>query len=269
MLMQSIRRGAKKYRVLAIIVVALIVISLVLSFGMSGSNNDNNSVDNKAQLLAQAEYLERSIAEQEADTGAAKDYSYYSNLAGSYSSLAYAYYQLENSKSTEAYLKAAENYELALNNAPENLNETGKGLLYVDIANNYYYAGDDEKAVANYELARAIIPEEWSFASAYSVYLFNKQVYTEGMTGTREFLTDYMELVKDDADKVESAQNQLDYLQALYDSIMEYFQNLSDSTDANTDTGGEGTGSGEPDDHDHGDADNGDLTPDDGDTNQE
>ena len=250
MFMQNLRRSAKKHRGLALIIVALIVVSLVATFALGSRNQSgkNSNVDQAQQLAANIKYTEELIVTHEAQEGE-KDYSYYSSLAGYYATLASYYAESSSDKTAATGLKAAENYSLALENAPAELNDLGMAKIYINIASNYWLGEDLDNAGKNFILAIEQAPSEWEIANSYANYLF----YTQGLDPAKEYLTLYKEQVKGDTAKIEAADNLLKY----WEEFMAYLEQLTSEAQgddaANTPADGESDGTEAPGDNEDAD----------------
>ncbi|GEM_PF-2543768 len=231
MFMQNLRKATQKHRKLLIIVVVLLGASMVGTFASWNSNYDESS--SSSDSPSTAEYIkmyENLVKEKTPAEGKPVDYGTATTLAQYYKQLNTYYYTAytENqssdeklakeylTKSTNAITKAAEYYQVAIDNALPGLNNLGKAQLYANKAAALFGAGTDSQTVrANYQKAYELAPDNWDIAYSYSWFILS----TDGLEKATAFLTAYKNSLPADSSTSSTVDQAIQYYKSLYQSV--------------------------------------------------
>lgn len=175
MVMKKIRQSKTTMRVPFIIMTIVLAVGMVGSFAIWSSPNMQNNVgktktattdDQIKNLQSSITTLETSLKETP------KDYSTLTGLAESQYKLGELYFQANKQDQGRAVIaKSLENYLLAMDNAPKELNNKGQADLMVKAANAAWYAGQESTSDALYQQAMKLVPDDFSVMYQYAIYL--------------------------------------------------------------------------------------------------
>ncbi|MDR2712320.1 MAG: hypothetical protein LBB91_04305, partial [Clostridiales bacterium] len=171
MFMDSIRRGRKKYRVVLIIVVVLLVFSLVGAYAFMGGNRGNvmggGEENTIAQALQYARGMQSAVDNAKAKADEEPDYTTCSQAADTYYQQASYYAQAENPEMAKVlYDWAGYYYGKTMENAPEGLNDLGQDQIIQKQADAYTKAEKNDMVNKVYrDFARSIQPASNSAAA--------------------------------------------------------------------------------------------------------
>ncbi|MDO4580959.1 MAG: hypothetical protein Q4B96_00030 [Bacillota bacterium] len=249
MFMQKIRKSTRKHRKLLIGVIILLMIGLVGSFAVWGSNDysGGESVEDMTTVERIAAY-EQYIDEIKADAGEEMDYSTATTLASLHMTMYSLNYTAasENSSNAEAAASysvqaqveastAADYYQQALELAPDTLNDLGKAQLIAGQAEAVFYSGDAAAAEQLYIQATDLAPDDLDTNIKYANYLYS----VNGLDAAVAYLTVLRGRVSADESKVAAVDAQIEYIQGM-DEFYAMLGQDSD-TDASADEAAEGT----------------------------
>lgn len=262
MFMQKIRHATTKHRTVLIVIVALLAVGLVGSFAVWGAADSPSSTNtDNMSTMEQIELYESYIAQTLPAEGEQITYDTAGSLAGLYMALYSLYANAYNEtvvedadlgqeyhdKSIDAAAKAAEYYQLQLDNAAEDVAEYVKAGIMGDRAMALACTGDGDAAQAVFDEALALAPNNYDLATNYLSFVYQN----EGLEAAQAYAASYMEIVGEESAFYEQMQSQIDYIES-YDQAMEEFykelenlqnQNQSqDGSDADGDTNTAGDG---------------------------
>ncbi len=218
MFMESLRQGKKKHRNLMIAVVVILAVSLVGSFAIwqspSGQGGSGSESDNAAQYQAALQSVQAAIDTKltEVGEGNTPDFATASAIGELYAT-AYQYNSmLEDAENAViAANQAAIYYELALQQAPAELNEQGIAN-YKALAGTYYLVSNQyEKAGRYLQEALEVMPADYQLNYSYAMYLMRMNKTAEAIA----HLTSYRATLEEGS---ETAQ-QVDSLIALLNAM--------------------------------------------------
>lgn len=238
MFMQKIRRSTKKHRKLLIVIVVLLMIGVVGSFAVWDSSQGNlgNSTDTLT-YAQQADAYKQYIASLEGENVADSSFEdalslaqlcyylyYYSNYAVNY--------ELEDEGEVEAYRadaaaaleKSVLYYQQAIATIPQGSSDDMLAGLYANLASVQLVSDDKESALANFDTALALAPNDGTVASLYANYL-----YTYAEDGGYEVAKAYLEGILANLEEGTEDYIQITEEIAQYDAIEEYYQQLLDA----------------------------------------
>jgi len=230
--MTNIRKGTQKHRKLLIIVVIILGAGMVSTFATWNSNYGASSSSDDPTTTDYIEMYEGAIKDNTPAEGQQIDYSTASTLAQDYKYLSSYYNKASDenkstdedlanqylTKSTESITKAAEYYQLAIDNAPENLNNLGLAQLYANKAAALFSVGTaSEEVRADYQKAYALAPDNWDIAYSYSQFI----LVNDGLEKATAFLTEYKSSLPEGSTTGTTV-----------DQVIEYYKSLSQSDDS-------------------------------------
>ncbi len=257
--MQKIRQSTKKHRKLLIVIVVLLMVGVVGSFAVwdSSQNNLGNTTDTLT-YAQQADVYKQYIASLEPENITDASYEDALSLAQLCYSLYYysnyaANYELEDESEIEAYMadasaaleKSALYYQQAIDTIPEGSSDDTLAGLYANLASVQLVSDDTESALANFDIAQELAPNDGTVASLYANYL-----YTYAEDGGYEVAKAYLEGILANLEEGTEDYIQITEEIAQYDAIEEYYQQLlealqqqaedsadtNDTADSNLDT---------------------------------
>lgn len=171
MLMDSIRRGRKKYRVILIVVVGLLAFSIVGAYAFMGGNKGNviGSGDDSsiAQALLTARGMQTAVDSAKARADEEPNYTNCSQAADTYYQQANYYAQGESPDIAKTlYAWAGYYYGKTIENAPEGLNDLGYDQIIQKQADAYTKAEENDKVNKVYQdFAKSLQPASNSAAA--------------------------------------------------------------------------------------------------------
>lgn len=196
MVMTKIRRSKNKMRVPLIIMTAVLAFGLVGSFAIWSSPNLKNNASGQNQTpeekiknyQASIDTWETSLKEKP------KDFSLLRSLADVRFEQAQLYVETgDNNKSKEVFAKSLENYLLAMDNAPAEINNKGRADLMVRAAYCASASGENNLAGHMFQEAVKLVPEDYETRSNYTIFL----VMQQNFAGAKDELTKYKALLKE------------------------------------------------------------------------
>ncbi|GEM_PF-3939628 len=174
-LMKKIRnaKNKKSSQIAFIIILALIVVGLVISFAFMGTSNIKTNVSSN-DISSQIKTYESAISQSRSDL--AKNPGNYSTVKG-LADLLYNVGNLygqnsQNTKMTAAFIEAGDLYLEALKYAPTELNDAGKASLYYQAGMSYWFGSEDDLSTENFEKAIALAPASYEINATYATVLF-------------------------------------------------------------------------------------------------
>lgn len=206
MVMQKIRRSKKTMRIPLIIMMVVLAIGLVGSFAIWSSPNMSNNAPGQNQVKPedQIKNLQVSIDTLEGDLKAKpKDFSTLTSLASVQSQQAGLYTQTgDKEKSKALYDKSMQNYLVALDNMPPELNAKGQADLMVKAATCASSGDEQNLARSLYQQAIQLVPED--FETRYNYVLF-LAFYVQDIKGAKEEINKYKALLKTGDERIAQA----------------------------------------------------------------
>lgn len=237
MFMESLRQSKKKHRNLMLVVVLVLAVSLVGSFAIwqspSGQGGSGSESDNTAQYQAALQSVQTAIDTKLAEVGEGNtpDFATASAIGELYAT-AYQYNSmLEDAQNAViAANQAAVYYELALQQAPAELNEQGLAN-YKALTGTYYLVSNQfDKAGSYLKEALDVMPEDYQLNYSYAMYLMRMNKTDEAIA----HLTSYRATLEDGG---ETAQ-QVDSLIALLNAMQNPPEQSTDESEGeNTEAG--------------------------------
>ncbi|MCR6544469.1 tetratricopeptide repeat protein [Dehalobacterium formicoaceticum] len=217
MVMQAIRRSKNKMRVPLIIMVAILAFGLVGSFAIWSSPNLNlNNAQGKGEVDPQAmvNSLQTSIDQLEKDLAKnPQDFTTLKNLGEVRSQQGGFYLQLnDKDKSKEVFAKGLDNYLLALEHKPQELNNQGQADLMVAAAYCASNAEQENTAGPLYQKAVQLAPQDFNARSNYVIY---QAFYLRDIEGAKKEITAYKGLLPEGDGRIAQA----DQLSGLIESL--------------------------------------------------
>ena len=189
MLMENIRRGAKKHRALMMIVVAGLCLSLLLGVIFTGGGRRQSEVT-LAQQIAAYEGLVKDARDKLAESP--KDYSASGSLGDLLMELSLLHKQNNAPEKTiTAAAEAAASYETSLANAPEGLSKIGQARIVSKLAMAYEFAGNTESAESNFKKSLETGEHDWQVERGYIDYLFRKPDYAAALAYAQSLIGVY------------------------------------------------------------------------------
>jgi cytochrome c-type biogenesis protein CcmH/NrfG len=216
--LQAIRRGKRKMRIPLIIMVAMLAFGLVGSYAIwSSPNIDNAQKDVDPQAMV--DNLQISIDQYEKDLAKnPTDFTILKSLGEVRSQQGGFYLQLnDREKSQEVFAKGLENYLLAIEHAPEELNNQGQADLMVAAAYCASNGGQENTAGPLYQKAIQLTPEDFSARSNYVIFL---AFYLQDIEAAKKEIADYKGLLPEGDERIAQA----DQLQGLIESLEQQSQ---------------------------------------------
>ena len=218
MFMESLRQGKKKHRNLMIAIVLVLAVSLVGSFaiwqsptGKGGSGNENDTTAQyQAALVSVQTAIDAKLAEL--GEGNSPDFATASSIGELYAT-SYQYNSMleDAANATLAANQAAYYYELALNQAPAELNEQGIAN-YKAMAGTYYLVSNQfEKAGAYLKAALEVMPTDYQLNYNYAMYLMRMDKVDEAIA----HLTAYRATLEDGTDLTKQVDSLISLLNAM------------------------------------------------------
>jgi len=184
MVLKQIRYHKNKMRIPLMIMVAILAVGLVGSFAIWSSPDLLNPANpsEAATPEEQIQNLQAGIVSlQETLKSKPKDFATLSGLADAQYQQGQLYDQLQKSDEAKAVIdQSLQNYLLALENPPAELNAKGQADLMVKAANAAWYAGQEATADTLYQQSMGLVPDDFTVAYQYALYLaLNKQQFSE------------------------------------------------------------------------------------------
>jgi len=224
--MQRIRKATYKHRKILIVVVAVLCVGMVNFFAYN-KNSPGRNDSAEASAVDQVKSYETYIAENEPADMASADYSTATSMASMYMQLSEyctkAYTEVLSTdqaaavdyqtRGQAAAAKAAAYYQLAIDGAPDTMNDLALAQLYASRANALFYAGELEEARALFEQASAEAPDAFSVTGAYANFIFN----VNGLEAVESYLNAYMAGQDSGGNNYASAQELLKRYQFFHD----------------------------------------------------
>lgn len=263
MFMQKIRHATTKHRTVLIVVVALLAVGLVGSFAVWGAADSPSSTNtNNMSTMEQIELYESYIAQTLPAEGEQITYDTAGSLAGLYMTLYSLYANAYNEtvaedadlgqeyydKSIDAAAKAAEYYQLQLDNAAEDIADYVKAGIMGDRAMALACTGDGDAAQAIFDEALALAPNNYDLATNYLSFVYQN----EGLEAAQAYAASYMEVVGEESAFYQQMQSQIDYIERVDQAMEEFYKELENlqnqnqsqdgsDADGDTNTAGDGT----------------------------
>ena len=180
MLMDNIRRGAKKHRTLMMIIVGALCLSLLAGVVFMGGGGRQQS---EVTLAQQIEAYEKLIADSRTRLAEKpNDYSANESLGDLLLNLSSMYTQNnEAEKAKTAAEESAACYETSLKNPPEGLSKIGEARIISKLALAYEFAGDLETAETNFAKSIEIGEHDWQVEGGYIDYMFRQNSYAAAL----------------------------------------------------------------------------------------
>lgn len=217
--MQNIRRSTYKHRKILIVVVALLCVGLVGSFAMWNSDSSGGSQGEELTPAQQVESYEKYIRENEPADMSAVDYSEATSMASMYAQLSQlcvqagsqvlstdaAAAQRYSERSLETGAKAAAYYQIAIDAAPDTMNEAALAQLYANRADALYLAAEYDEARTLYQQALLKAPDNFNTVASYSAFIFN----VDGFAAAETYLNEYMATQDSGSQNYANAEEQL------------------------------------------------------------
>ena len=227
MSIQGMREWVRTHRVMLGIIIVLLIAGLLITFasmGLAGRNQVANETDSTAAF-------ETAIEKQREDLAAnPTDYSANYSLANTLYEYAAQIVGTDTEASFAAFEEAAGLYLVALENAPEDLNDVGIANMYVKVANCYSVIGQNDEAEKYYDMAVEAAPADLDTSATYVQHLVSISKYDEAIKVMEALIN-----ATDDESVISAANNMIEQIKAAQESAANAeTENTEDTTEENT-----------------------------------
>lgn len=229
MVIQKIRNKTQSKKTWLGIMVAVLIFGLLGSYFIWQSPDFGTGMTTEQaekQLAAYDDAIKKAKEELAANPN---DYATLVNIASLYQAQGELLGELDRyNEAPTSYANVIDYYTKALENKPDELNAAGEAEIYSKIANANWVIGYNEGAEAAFDKALALDPTNWSINYVKIMYLFA----TYGIDQALDAAKAYQELVKDDAELSQNAENLVSQIQKVKDSAAQEQQQQENADDA-------------------------------------